>query len=290
MKRLVALLCLLALTLAACTTPTPAATQGTEAPPASTAPDPAAQLEAAWEALEGQGQEGTQLPDFSVALTDGRTVTLSQLLAERELVFLNLWATWCGPCVNEFRYLQEAYTACSDRVAVLALSVEETDSFEVLRDFAAGYGLTFPMGKDEGYHLTFTFNVKAIPTSLLLDRNRTVVWMETGAMPSTQAFLDLFDAHLEGGLHLAEEAFYTVTVLDDTGAPVPGATVGFCTEESCATAVTDENGVAAFQGAPYPYHVRLLTLPEGWDYEGSDDLELKSGGDALTITARRLGR
>ena len=47
----------------------------------------------------GVGVEpGEAMPDFTVSLTDGSTATLSELLKEKDLVVLNIFASWCGPC------------------------------------------------------------------------------------------------------------------------------------------------------------------------------------------------
>ena len=43
-------------------------------------------------------EPGQPMPDFTVSLTDGTTATLSKLLKEKDLVVLNIFASWCGPC------------------------------------------------------------------------------------------------------------------------------------------------------------------------------------------------
>ena len=42
-------------------------------------------------------EAGQTMPDFTVALTDGTTATLSDILKEKDLVILNIFASWCGP-------------------------------------------------------------------------------------------------------------------------------------------------------------------------------------------------
>lgn len=242
-----------------------------------------------WSSLTGQGKVGTVLPDFSTKTADGETFTLSEALKDHELVLINLWATWCPPCNTEFPFLEEAYQDYRDRVAVIALSVEESDTMSVLQKFAQEKSLSFPLGRDENYTLSQTFNVTGIPTSLLVDRNMTVLWMESGAMSSKEAFTQLFDTYLGGGA-AADQSSYTVTVADEDGNVVPGCVIGFCTEESCVPIITDENGKAVFQGAPYAYHLQLLSVPEGYDYTGSDDLFVRAEGDSLSITVTKLAQ
>lgn len=290
MKKVILLLCLALLMtslLTACVgtnKPETTAAPTTEAPTEVRDPD----VSEEWSALAGKGKVGTVLPDFSVATADGGQFRLSEALESHELVLINLWATWCPPCNMEFPFLEEAYRSYQDRVAVIALSVEETDTLEVMREHAKNKGLSFPLAQDENYVLSTTFNVSGIPTSLLVDRSRTVIWMEVGAKASVEEFNELFDTYLEGG-STAGKSSYTVTVVDQNGDPVPGCVVNFCTEESCVPVIADESGIVSFSGEPYAYHLQVLSVPEGYDYTGSDDLFVKAEGDSLTVTLTKLG-
>ncbi len=237
-----------------------------------------------WSSLTGQGKVGFTLPDFSAETADHGTLTLSELLKDHELVLINLWASWCGPCMMEFPFLEEAYAEYGDRVEILALSVEAEDSLAVIRGVAKDKGLSFPMGRDENYNLATTFSVTGIPTSLLVDRSQTVVWMSTGAMSSAQEARDVFDTYLKSKGNL-----YSVIVKDQDGNPVPGCAISFCTEESCVSVICDENGRAEYVGEPYAYRIQVLSLPDGYDFEGGDEIFVKAAGDEITIAVTRLG-
>ena len=75
------------------------------------------------------------MEDFTAQLCDGTQVSLSGLLSEKKAVFLNFWASWCGPCEMEFPYMQQAYDQMSQDIAVVALSIEPTDTCEVIQQF-----------------------------------------------------------------------------------------------------------------------------------------------------------
>ncbi len=49
---------------------------------------------------------GDKMDDFTVTMSDGKEMTLSKILETKELVILNFWATWCGPCRMEFPYME----------------------------------------------------------------------------------------------------------------------------------------------------------------------------------------
>ena len=91
-------------------------------------------------------QLGETIEDFTVTALGGQTVTLSELLKEKDMVLLNLWATWCGPCEAEFPAMEAAYEQYQDKVAVVALSTEPEDTEEILAEYAASHGMTFAVG------------------------------------------------------------------------------------------------------------------------------------------------
>ena len=52
---------------------------------------------------------GDTVENFSVTTTDGRTLTLDELLKEKDCVVVNVFTTWCGPCKAEFPEMEKAY-------------------------------------------------------------------------------------------------------------------------------------------------------------------------------------
>ena len=94
-------------------------------------------------------EPGQTMPDFTASLTDGTTVTLSELLAEKDLVVLNLFASRCGPCEREFPEM-DAVRLENPRMEIVAVSFEPTDTMEIIADYKESHGLSFPMGLKGG--------------------------------------------------------------------------------------------------------------------------------------------
>ncbi len=206
---------------------------------------------------------GKVLPDFSVKTISGATFTLSESLKQHDLVLINFWATWCGPCCMEFPGLETAWEQYSDRVDVIALSIEDTDTFDVLKGFAGDYALRFPIGRDDG-KMFDQMNGTAIPTTLIVDKNRRVVAVEIGAKSSAEEFTILFDSLLGSASARSHADARCVLRFQDVGGnPIPGVTVAFCNGEYTPVE-TDNNGRVAFDGDPRDYHVHLLAVPDGY--------------------------
>ena len=70
-------------------------------------------------------QLGDKIDDFTVTTYDGRTVTLSEVLEEKEAVLINIWATWCGPCRMIAPALAEIAAENTGRLKVGKVNVDE---------------------------------------------------------------------------------------------------------------------------------------------------------------------
>lgn len=266
MKKLIAMLLILSLCLAAgCSAvgqPGDTVAPGT-APAAS---GPAGGTGVSEDLLPAPEEEAAEpFPDFTVTTTAGETFTLSQVRQEKDLVFINLFATWCPPCAMEFPYLEQAWEEYRDRVAVIALSVDPEDTDEMLSQYAEEKGLTFAVANGSDTELISYLQLYAVPTSALVDRAGNLVWTETGAQESKEAFEGLFDRYLQAPDE--DTVSYRVRFVDQNGEPVPGCVINFCTDTACTPVTSDETGVALFQGAPAAYHLQVVQVPQGYSFD-----------------------
>lgn len=146
-------------------------------------------------AAESVYQQGDKIEDFTVTTWDNKTITLSEVLKEKEMVLINIWASWCGPCRFEFPFMEEAYQQYQDKVEIIALSCEPTDTADVLESFVSELGLTFPVAQDT-VDLAYRFNATSIPTSIVVDRYGVICYIHTGALTDASYFTRLFEAFL----------------------------------------------------------------------------------------------
>ena len=167
---------------------------------------------------------GQDMEDFSIETLSGENYTLYEALETHDLMVINFWASWCGPCQYEFPFLEEAWEKYSDRIGVVALSVEENDTGTVLDDFVKEFGLKFTVMND-GDKLGEKFGVYGVPTTLIVNKDKKIVAVEVGSKNSTEEFTELFDK-------LLSETGKT----EDTGAENSAA------EESAPEADATEDG------------------------------------------------
>lgn len=104
---------------------------------------------------------------------DGNALTMSDF--DGKPVFLNFWATWCKPCVQEMSDIQQLYQMYGDSIIFLAASIED---IETIRQFRDQYRLSFQLVRlDIEYIDAF---VITLPTTLLIDRQGEVRYEEEG--------------------------------------------------------------------------------------------------------------
>ena len=90
-----------------------------------------------------------------------------------------------------------------------------------------------------------------------------------------------------GSKKTEEPAGYTVTVLDENGAPIPGAMVQLC-KDVCVLGVTDADGVAYVDMPEDDYKAAFAVLPSGYTYEGEiQEFFFEKDSKNLTITLKK---
>ncbi|MDP9192546.1 MAG: TlpA family protein disulfide reductase [Acidobacteriota bacterium] len=175
MKRTVALVLVLALfAVVSCKRTEQKATQ-TSTTTSATAPQQTATTAA------GQTDVGTPMPEYAALNLDGSKFDLA---AKRDkVVLLNVWATWCGPCVYEIPELQQIHEKYSPRgLEVIGVSVDES-GVESVREFvAAQEKMTYPIVLDESGKIANLLETTVLPTSIVVDRKGQIVWKKYGAI------------------------------------------------------------------------------------------------------------
>lgn len=120
---------------------------------------------------------GDVAPDFTAVMLDGSNVTLSALQGKPTLLIF--WATWCPPCREELAHLQEGVIdVYGDAITVLPLSRGEQR--EVVEEYIAQMGYTFPVGLDEEQTIYKQYASNYIPRCFVIGRDGVVVYSGVG--------------------------------------------------------------------------------------------------------------
>jgi len=163
------------------------ATTATTATTASVQPAPAT----------GPTEVGDTMPAYSAKLLDGSPYDLAS--DKGNVVLVNVWATWCGPCRFEIPELQKLHDENAARgFKVVGVSVDEGDPAEV-KQFAAEQKMTYPVVVDAEGRIANLLQTTVLPTSVLVDRNGKIVWRQVGPVtPHDPKLTRALDAALGG--------------------------------------------------------------------------------------------
>ena len=115
--------------------------------------------------------------DFTIRTADGKPFRLS---AHRgRPVFVNFWATWCPPCLEEMPAMERLWRAQKDAgLVVVGVTVDADPG--VVSPFVKRLGLTFPVGLDTKMDLANTYGVRALPSSFIIDREGRLAALALG--------------------------------------------------------------------------------------------------------------
>ncbi len=112
-------------------------------------------------------REVGQAPDFTLTGFDGRAVTLSSLRGQ--VVVINFWASWCGPCRDEAEYLESTWRAYQDRNVVF-IGVDWADTEREALAYIDEFNITYINGPDVGTRISQDYNIQGVPETFFVDR------------------------------------------------------------------------------------------------------------------------
>jgi thiol-disulfide isomerase/thioredoxin len=140
--------------------------------PASAAPDPLEIL-----GLQAP-KEQIEAPDFTRLDISGKKLRLKDLRGK--VVFLNFFATWCGPCRSEMPAVERLSQMYKDR-GLVVLAVDMHESAKSVRAFMQELKLSFPAVVDRDGSVGFLYAVRPIPATYLVARDGQILWRVFGA-------------------------------------------------------------------------------------------------------------
>ena len=139
-------------------------------------------------------------PDFTLQDQYGNTHTLSNY--KGKVVFLNFWATWCGPCRQEMPHIEELYREYGENKGdVIFLGVAgpggQEQSQSGIESFLEKGGYTFPTVFDTTGRVQQSYYISAFPTTFMIDKDGKVYGYVPGALDKT-AMEDIIEQTMEG--------------------------------------------------------------------------------------------
>ena len=118
--------------------------------------------------------------DFALRALSGDNLRLSEQLGE--VVILNFWATWCGPCRQEMPLLDEIY-AKYRRAGLVLLSINIDEQAEAAAEMAKTLGVSYPVLLDARNDVAKAYEIGTLPVTFLIDREGKVRYVSESFKP-----------------------------------------------------------------------------------------------------------
>lgn len=126
----------------------------------------------------------TAAPDFTLKSASGSNIKLSELRGQ--VVMINFWASWCGPCRQEMPLLEKMFQRYQPLgFTLLGVNVEPNpvDARKLLKDIP----VSFPILFDTASEVSKLYRVAAMPSTALVDRDGKVRYLHQGYVPGDEA-------------------------------------------------------------------------------------------------------
>ena len=130
-------------------------------------------------ATPGLARIGEPAPNFVLADLDGNPLRLEDLRGRP--VIVNFWASWCGPCIEEFPLLVDASAVHRDD-GLAVIGIVFRDRAEPARDFMTRMGAAWPTAMDPGESVATRYGIIGPPDTFFIDRNGVVVGRQIGQL------------------------------------------------------------------------------------------------------------
>ena len=130
---------------------------------------------------EARTKVGDPMPPITVTDTAGNEFKLEALRGK--VVFVNFWATWCGPCIGEMPRLENEVWRKHKSDAFVMIGIAREQTPKEIMAFARDKGITFPIAADEHRQIYKRFAEAGIPRSYVVSADGTILFQSMGYSP-----------------------------------------------------------------------------------------------------------
>ena len=134
---------------------------------------------------------GAVAPGFELPTASEHRLALDQV--DGDVIILNFWATWCGPCRWESRDLQRLFSASAGAIRVVAVNLGELA--DPVKAWINELGLSYDVLLDSNHQIARRYQIRGVPTTFLLDRSRRIRQIYYGTVTFANLQADINRLH-----------------------------------------------------------------------------------------------
>jgi peroxiredoxin len=134
-------------------------------------------------ALPAVASDRGPAPQFTLGAKGGGTINLAQY--KGQVVMINFWASWCGPCRQEMPYLEDIYKKYN-KLGFTLLGVNVEPDSKAADDWLKATPVTFPVGYDKDSKVSQMYAVSGMPSTVIIDRKGNLRYVHQGYKPGDE--------------------------------------------------------------------------------------------------------
>ena len=139
---------------------------------------------------------GQRAPDFQLTTFDGGSIDTREL--KGQVILVNFWASWCKPCEQEARELEQAYQLYKDR-GVVFLGVDYVDIEREALAYLERFQITYPNGPDLRTRISQSFRTRGVPETYVIAADGRIDSVKIGPYSSLAEIEAAIESALAGG-------------------------------------------------------------------------------------------
>ena len=129
------------------------------------------------------GPTGAPAPSFTLAARGGQNVSLTQY--KGQVVMLNFWASWCGPCRQEMPLLESIYRKYN-KMGFTMIGVNVEPDSNAANNWLKATPVSFPILYDRDSKVSKLYDVAGMPSTVIIDRNGKLRVLHRGYKPGDE--------------------------------------------------------------------------------------------------------
>lgn len=119
-----------------------------------------------------------EVPDWTFLMSDDSLLSIRNY--EGKYIVADLMATWCSSCAQQNTNLKALDEELGDSILIISLSVDNSDTISMMAEYKESKGLTWPHGLDTGGSFTNYFDIRSVPTLVIIDDAGYFRWIHVG--------------------------------------------------------------------------------------------------------------